>query len=51
MLRRQRLQEHHDLLKVHTLELFGPLYQECGAYVKMKGRETLIFGLRAVDQF
>lgn len=33
---RQRLQEHHDLLEVHLLQLVGPFDQECGADVEME---------------
>lgn len=29
----KRLQEHHDLLKVHLAEFVGPFHQESGAYV------------------
>jgi hypothetical protein len=45
VLGRQGLQKHHYLLKVHPLELLGPLYEECSADVKVEGGEALIFGL------
>ena len=43
--RRQRLQEHHDLLEVHALEFVGPFDEEGGADVEVEGAETLVFGL------
>lgn len=35
--RRQRLQEHHDLLEVHALEFLGPLHKKRGADVEVEG--------------
>lgn len=32
----QRLQEHHDFLKVHLDKLVGPFNQKGSAYVEMK---------------
>ena len=42
----QRLQEHHDLLEIHSLELVGPLDEESGADVEVEFGEALVFGLK-----
>ena len=47
--RRQRLQEHHDLLEVHLYELVGPFHEEGGADVEVEFGEALFFGLGLVS--
>jgi hypothetical protein len=42
---RQRLQKHHDFLKVHFDELVGPFDEEGGADVEVEIGEATIFGL------
>lgn len=42
----ERLQEHHDLLKIHLDELVGPFHQEGSTNVEMKFREAIFFSLR-----
>ena len=46
VLRRQGLQEHHDFLEVHALQLFAPFDEEGGADVEVEVAEALVFGLR-----
>ncbi len=46
---RQRLQEHHDFLEIHSLEFLGPLDEEGGADVEVEGLEALLFGLEKGD--
>jgi hypothetical protein len=49
LLSRQRLQEHHDFLEIHLAQLVRPLDEECCAYVKMEGRESIFLSLRHVS--
>ena len=44
--RRQSLQEHHDLLEVHALQLLGPFDEEGGADVEVEGGEAVRLTLR-----
>lgn len=39
------LQEHHDLLEIHALQLVAPFHEEGGADVEVEGGEALVFGL------
>lgn len=41
----QRLQEHHNLLEIHTLQFVRPLDEEGGADVEVECCEALVFGL------
>lgn len=45
LLRRQTLQEHHNLLKLHLTEFLGPFDEKGGADVEVEFRETLVFCL------
>ena len=41
----QGLQEHHDFLEIHSLQLVAPFHEEGGAHVEVEGCEALVFGL------
>ena len=43
--RRQRLEKHHNLLKVHLDQFIGPLDQERRAHVQVEFGEALFFSL------
>ena len=43
--RRQCLEEHHRLLKVHLKQLICPLDKKSCADIEMKVRESLVLGL------
>ncbi len=48
LLRRQGLQKHHNLLKIHFAQLIRPFDEESCTNIEMEGREPVFFSLQYV---
>ena len=46
----ERLQEHHDLLKIHLEQFRRPLYEKGRTHIEMELRKALFLGLFASCQ-